>query len=121
MIISDGCVFSVVLTRLLMKRFPLLMFEEARNSKEALARIPVLKPVLVFIDTALTVGNGFDLTAQIKTAFPGIIIILFMNHDIPEYREAARRCGADFSFSKQSSSMVEIFNLVESTLLHVVP
>jgi DNA-binding NarL/FixJ family response regulator len=54
------------------------------------------------MDLRLPGENGLELTKKIKAQYPGIIIVILTNYDLPEYREAAYQCGADHFVSKDS-------------------
>ena len=58
--------------------------------------------------------SGLELTKKIKKTYPDIIIIILTSFELPEYRQAAERNGADYFFSKGSSNTKEILALVES-------
>jgi DNA-binding NarL/FixJ family response regulator len=52
-------------------------------------------------------------TRRIKALYPDIKVGILTTYDFPEYREAARACGAYQYLSKGSSTVVEIQDLVE--------
>jgi DNA-binding NarL/FixJ family response regulator len=69
------------------------------------------------MDVKLPGESGLELTKKTRASkFDGLIIIL-TSHDLPEYREAAKSCGADYFVSKGSSTAEEILTLVDSILL----
>lgn len=115
LIISNDLVFLTALKRLLITQLPSVRLKEA-DGGEALTKIRTFKPALIFTDIKLTGENGFELTERIKSLFPEIIIIILMDYDVLEYYEAAKQVGADYCLSKQSTSAVEILDLVKSIL-----
>lgn len=116
LIISSDFTFLATFARLLKTRFPFIIIEAAKDREEAIRKIRSFKPGLIFIDISLTGKCGFDLTSRIKGLFLGVIIIILMDYDIPEYYEAARKSGADYFFAKQSVNVIEILDLMESIL-----
>ena len=79
---------------------------------EAMSKIDLAPPDLVFMDIQLPGINGIELTRMIKSRNPEAIIIILSNHDVTEYREAAYRNGADYYVSKDSP-VGDLFFLVE--------
>jgi len=90
---------------------------EAANGVEAFQRIDGHPPNLIFMDISLPGENGLELTRRIKADYPDVTIIIVTSHDLPEYREEAIRCKADYFFSKGAISNNGIFTLVKSILL----
>ena len=116
LIISNDFTFLATLARLLITRFPSIIIEAAKNREEALRKMRSFKPSIVFIDISLTEECCFDLAMQIKSLFLGVIIIILIDYDIPEYYEAARQSGADYFFAKQSVNVNEILDLMETII-----
>jgi len=116
MIVEDDDHFRQTLRKLLMSRFPSFSFEEARDGKEALQKIEVFLPDLVFMDIQLPGENGLELTKKIKKTHPAMVIIIMTGYDLPEYKQAAQESGANHFASKESSSAKEILGLIESIL-----
>ena len=81
---------------------------------EALKNIKIQLPDLIFMDIRLPGQSGLELTARIKASHPGIAIIILTAYDLPEYREAAFRGGADGFIPKSSLHMADIAALIES-------
>ena len=96
--------------------FPSMIIEEAVNGKEALQKVEDFLPDIVFMDISLPEGNGLELTRKIKTSHPGIVVVIFTNYDVPEYRDAALRSGATCFIAKSSWTSCQIIELVESIL-----
>jgi DNA-binding NarL/FixJ family response regulator len=86
---------------------------EAVDGNEAFAQISDHPPDLILMDIRLPGENGLKLTRKIKAVYPKIVIIIFTNYDLPEYRAAAFKNGADFFFSKSSPKTV-LIKLMES-------
>jgi DNA-binding NarL/FixJ family response regulator len=73
---------------------------EACNKKEALEMYREWLPDLVFIDINLPDGNGFEILSTIRSDPSPCIIFFLTSYDLPEYRQAALKNGAEFFFSK---------------------
>ncbi len=117
LIIEDNATFRQTLKEILCIRFPLMVIEEAADREEALQKVDAIPPDLIFMDIKLPEGNGLELTKTIKANHSKIIIIILTNYDFPEYQQAAYQSGANYFFSKSSTSWEEILDLVESILV----
>ena len=116
LIVEDSFIFRKLLKETLQTRFPLMEVTEATDSKEALQEIESQSPDLIFIDIKLPGQNGLDLAKLVKARYPDIVIAILTSYDLPEYREAATRCSADYFLSKGSATKAEILALVDSIL-----
>ncbi len=113
LLVEDSTLFRQLFKDTLQDRFPSLQIYEARDGKEALLKVEILRPDLIFMDIRLPGENGLQLTPKIKARYPNIIVIILTGYDLPEYREASSLC-ADYFFSKDSSTTQNIFTLVGS-------
>jgi DNA-binding NarL/FixJ family response regulator len=116
LIVDDNSVLRETTRRILKLKFPTLRIFEACNGKEAYAQIHDNLPNLALMDIQLPGENGLKLTSAIKKLYPEVVIIIFTNHDLPEYREAAYENGADFFVSKSSPNRKKLSTLVGSIL-----
>jgi len=117
LLVEDSTIFRKLLKETLHSGFPSLEISEAANGEEAMQKINVHPPDLIFVDIKLPGENGLALTAKIKAKYPDMIIIILTSYDTPEYREAAVHAKANFFLSKGSSSKEGILTLVESVLV----
>jgi len=116
LIVEDSAFYRQLLKEALHSRFPKMDITEATNGEEALQKIEILLPYLVFMDIKLPGESGLELTKKIKAQYPNIIIIILTAYNIPEYREAAVQAKADYFLSKGSTSKEDILTLVDSIL-----
>ena len=114
LIVDDNAPFRQSLREMLREQFSTMGVEEAEDGEDALDKIEIFSPHLVFMDIKLPGQNGLELTREIKTRYPEITVIILTSYDLPEYREAAENYGADYFLSKGSSSREEIIALVDS-------
>ena len=80
-----------------------MRFKEARDGREALNEVSAFDPDLIFMDIKLPDGSGLQLTQEIKATYPKIKIIILTNYNLPEYRDAALKHGANYFLCKNSS------------------
>ncbi len=116
LIVEDNAIFRQAFKEILCTQFSYMVVDEAADGKEALPKVNSFRPDLVFMDIKLPGENGLELTKKIKADHPKIIIIIFTDYDLPEYRQAAYQYGANHFISKGSSTREEMLTLVESIL-----
>ncbi len=114
LIVEDSVNFRQLLKEMLHEHFPLMIIEEAGDGNEAMEKVDSLSPDLIFMDIKLPGESGLKLTKKIKEDHPDIIIIILTSYDLPEYREAAVRYGANAFLTKDSTTEAKIVTLVES-------
>ena len=116
LIVEDNATYRGLLRESLQSAFPSMMIQEATEGNEALQKVDTLRPELIFMDIGLPGESGLQLTHKIMTNYPDTKVILLTAFDVPEYREAATRCGASCFLAKDSISMGQIETLVNSVL-----
>ena len=116
LIVEDNVSFRQTLLEILAARFPFMSIEEAGDGDEALEKIDLSAPDLIFMDIKLPGENGLQLTRRIKAKYSEVVVVVLTSYDFPEYREAAFRFGANHFMVKGQSTNEEILALVESIL-----
>jgi len=116
LIVEDSQFFLQLLKETLHSRFPSMEVIEARDGEEALQKIDSSCPDIIFMDVKLPGENGLELTKKIKADCPEMVIVILTSYDLPEYREAASRHGADYFLSKGTATKEQILTLVESII-----
>lgn len=116
LIVEDNVSFRQTLLEILTARFPFMSIEEAGDGDEALQKIDLSTPDLIFMDIKLPGENGLQLTRKIKAKSSEVVVIVLTSYDFPEYREAAFQFGANHFMVKGQSTNEEILALVESIL-----
>ena len=111
-LVEDDTGFRQCVKKILSSRYPSIQLIEAGDGKEAMSKIDLLPPDIVFMDIQLPDKNGLELTRTIKARHPNAIIVILSNHDLSEYREKAYRNGANYYISKDSP-LGEFFSLIE--------
>jgi two-component system response regulator YesN len=111
-LVEDDNGFRQCVKKILSSRYPSIQLMEAGNGMEAMSKIDLAPPDLIFIDIQLPGINGLELTRMIKARSPNAIIVILSNYDLTEYREAAYRNGADYYVSKDSP-IGDLFALID--------
>jgi DNA-binding NarL/FixJ family response regulator len=128
LIVDDSEALRGVICDALRMRFPSIDLLEAGNSDDALRQVESRVPDLLLADIGLPGPSGLTLASIVRAAHPDVTIAIFTQHDDPEYRQAAFRCGADTFLSKSSVHSDELMTFVEGlifakdpTMAHAVP
>ncbi|MGD9031347.1 MAG: response regulator transcription factor [Desulfobacteraceae bacterium] len=116
LIVEDNASFRRMLERILISKFPYMRIQGGPDGKQAFQKLDRHPADLIFMDIQLPGENGLVLTKKIKKKYPNAVIIILTNHDLPEYRDAAFKNGAEYFLSKESTKAEEILGLVESIL-----
>jgi DNA-binding NarL/FixJ family response regulator len=114
LLVENNPFFREVFTEHLSSHFHSFVIEAAESGKEALEKINIHPPALIFMDLRLPGISGLEATQKIKQAFPEVRVAILTGYDLPEYREAATRYGAEGFFVKESLKWDEVEALVES-------
>ena len=114
LLVEDNLIFRQTIKQILLSEFPSMRIREASNGADAFESMDNQAPDLILMDIQLPGDNGLLLTRKLKDAFPHVVVIILTEHDVPEYRDAAYRCGADHFLVKGSTRAIEILNLVRS-------
>jgi DNA-binding NarL/FixJ family response regulator len=116
LIVDDSAVFRKSMRRLLAGHFSFMRIGEAATVSDAKREARTLKPDLVFVDLRLPDGNGLDLSRWLASTLPQSAICIITSFDLPEYRSAARDCGAQHYLSKGTATSADVVAILEELL-----
>ena len=114
LLVDDRYDFRKAFRERLSYHYPSAIIEDAGGAEEALQTIKGEAPHLIFMDIRMPGMNGLQLTQKIKKERPDARIAILTSYDMPEYREAAFRYGADRFFVKSSLQWDEVVTFVKS-------
>lgn len=115
LIVEDNREFRESLKAILRSQFPDLIIAEAETADEALRTLGLFRPRVAFIDIHLPGGmNGLELVKRIRAGGMDMAIVMITSHDLPEYRIASARLGANHFLSKSSATSADILALMTS-------
>jgi DNA-binding NarL/FixJ family response regulator len=118
LVVDDHAGFRASVSTVLRQQFPRIGVEEAGDGPEALRVIQRCGTDIVLLDIKLSNGNGLDLTKAIKTDYATVIVVILTGYDLPQYRQAAFRNGADcFLYKGSPSCMQDVVARVEGAIL----
>jgi len=112
LIVEKNPLLRDYLQRALRARFPYLDLSATDSEHEALRNIVAAQPDLVLTGVHLREGHGFDLVRGLRRMAVKAKIIVLSGYDLPEYRDEAHRCGADYCLDKAAVSIDDIAALV---------
>ena len=115
LIVEDNASFRVTLKDSLQTLFPSMIVHEAAEGKEALQKVDMFHPELIFMDIRLPGENGLHLTQKIMANYPETKVMILTSYDTQEYREAAARCGAHCFVTKDSLNWQLIETFIKSS------
>ncbi len=113
-IVEDHQFFRELIYDTLASHFPSSKIVSFGNSEEALPEIQKHYFDIAIIDISLPGENGLKLTRKIRAQYPDIKIIIYTNHNLPEYRDAAIEYGADEFFSKKDKNPGDLVSSIQS-------
>ncbi len=116
LIIEHNDFFRRSFKEILQMYIPSLRVSESVDGSDALAKISQSVPDVVFLDIRLPGRNGLDLAKEIKALHPHVVVSIFTNYDLPEYRKVAEQYGADHFLLKDTLSGAEIAAIVKSVI-----
>lgn len=114
LVVEDNASFRKAFVEALRDLFIDMTLETVDNSRDALEKIRTFAPDLVFMDIRLGKENGLELATKIKQVSSQTSIIVLTDYNLPEYREAAFRNGADDFLVKGSLNPPAIKALIKS-------
>ena len=113
MTVEDNIHFRQVFKHALLCEFPSIQVIEAGNGQEAFKKLASYPIDLIFMDISLPEENGLELSRKIKAKHRDIPIIIVTSYDLPEYRQAAIKCGASGFIGKFSLNMENISGVIK--------
>jgi len=117
LVVDDHAGFRGSVCSVLRNSFPQIGVAEAADGTEALQSIQRYAIAMVLLDIRLPGTNGIELTKAIKTQHAPIVVVL-TGDDLPQYRQAAFRNGADcFLYKGSTSCMNDVLARVEGAML----
>lgn len=113
LVVENNDFFRHSFKEILKMYIPSLAIEESSDGSDAIAIISRRFPDMVFMDIRLPGQNGLELTRQIKSRYPDLVVSIFTSYDLPEYRKIAQEYGADQFLLKDAMTGAEIAALIK--------
>lgn len=84
---------------------------QADNPRLAIQQIPITKAEAVILDIRMPGGNGIGLLKEIKKHYPSVLVIMYTNYPLDQYRKRCMALGADLFFEK-STQFEKLMNVL---------
>jgi DNA-binding NarL/FixJ family response regulator len=104
LLVEDDPLFRSMLAELLSNEFPEILVDQAGDGGSLFSHLDGSTPDVILMDIDLPGENGLVLTRFVKKMDPNIVVVIVSNYDLPEYRQAAFRQGADCYIPKSSAT-----------------
>ena len=114
LIVEENLIFREAFRTAFLNHLPSILLQEAKDGREAMEKIHLMPPSLIFMDIGLPGLNGLELVQKIKKDFPSIRIAMLTGYDFPEYRRKASQYGVDRYFVKDSLDWKDVEEFVQS-------
>lgn len=93
-LIDDHLLVRQGLERLLNTGDEFVVCEEAGDATRGIEMVREMRPDAAIVDVGLPGRDGIQLTQELRTEFPGLVVVILSAHDEPEYARRAARAGA---------------------------
>ena len=103
MLVDDHAIVRAGLRMLLQAQTDIEIVGEVEEGKAALAKVKEVQPDIVLMDITLPDMDGFEVTRQLKQAFPKISIIALTMHESDEYFFKMLQAGASGYVPKKAA------------------
>jgi CheY-like chemotaxis protein len=97
---EDDTEFRQCVKKILSPRYPSIQLIEAGDGKEAMSKIDLLTPDMIFMDIQLPDKNGLELTRMIRARHPNAIIVILSNHDLRNIGRRRIEMGRIITFQR---------------------
>jgi DNA-binding NarL/FixJ family response regulator len=119
LIVDPNDPFRRSLKKVLVNRFPFAEIQEASDGNGGLKMVKSFNPNLIFLEMHLPSQSGLNLARQIKIDHPDIIVVILTSYDLPEYRTAAEKSGAEHLVPKDDWTGEDMIALVHTILANL--
>jgi DNA-binding NarL/FixJ family response regulator len=93
-LIDDHLLVRQGLERLLNATDEFVVCEEAGDATEGMKMVREMRPDAVIVDVGLPGPDGIELTEQLLSEFPNLVVLILSMHEEPEYALRAMQAGA---------------------------
>ncbi|MGH8378828.1 MAG: response regulator [Gammaproteobacteria bacterium] len=102
MLVDNNALFLNTLAELLTRKRGIQVVGQAINGDDGLRLAAKLKPDVVIVDLAMPHMTGLEIAQRLKSQVQAPRVVILTLYDEPEYREHARRAGADAYVAKSA-------------------
>jgi len=102
LIVDDSPLISERISRMLSELEQVEIVGLAADGDEALRMFHEFRPAVVLLDLEIPGRNGLEVLLEVRKRVEPCIVVVFTSHDLPDFRNACLRAGADFFLHKST-------------------
>ena len=111
LIVEDSPLISERLNQMLSELDQVEVVGRAADGDEALRLFDESQPAVVLLDLEIPRRNGLEVLREVRKRVEPCLVVMFTSYDLPDFREACLRAGADF-FLRKSTEFERVVEIV---------
>lgn len=116
-LIIEDCNFIREIYYLNLKGSVVNIIAEAKNGREGLEKIRLLKPDLIILDLVLPEVNGFDILSQVHQLSPNSRVLVISTMEDISFKQKAKSLGA-VGYLEKPFSKADLLSAVQEATQH---
>lgn len=116
-LIIEDCNFIREIYYLNLKGSAVNIIAEAKNGREGLEKIRLLKPDLIILDLVLPEVNGFDILSQVHQLSPNSRVLVISTMEDISFKQKAKSLGA-IGYLEKPFSKSALLSAVQEAAQH---
>ena len=111
LIVDDSPLIRERLDRMLSELEQVKIVGLAADGDEAVRLFHETHPAVVLLDLGLPRRNGLEVLLEVRKRAEACVVVVLTNYDLPDFRNACLRAGADF-FLRKSTEFERVVEIV---------
>jgi len=111
LIVDDSPLISERLNQMLSEVEQVQIVGLAADGDEALRLFHEFRPAVVLLDLEIPGRNGLEVLREVRKRAEPCVVVVFTSYDLPDFRDACLRAGADF-FLRKSTEFERVVEIV---------
>jgi len=111
LIVDDSPLISERLNQMLSEVEQVEIVGLAADGDEALRLFNQFRPAVVLLDLEIPGRNGVEVLREVRKRAEPCVVVMFTSYDLPDFRAACLRAGADF-FLRKSTEFERVVEIV---------
>ena len=111
LIVEDSPLISERLNQMLSELDQVEIVGLAADGDEALRLFHEFRPAVVLLDLEIPGRNGLEVLREVRKRAEPCVVVMFTGYDLPDFRDACLRAGADF-FLRKSTEFERVVEIV---------
>jgi DNA-binding NarL/FixJ family response regulator len=111
LIVDDSPLITERLNQMLSEVEQVEIVGLAADGDEALRLFNEFRPAVVLLDLEIPGRNGLDVLREVRKRAEPCVVVMFTSYDLPDFRDACLRAGADF-FLRKSTEFERVVEIV---------